>query len=238
MKKLYEKFYESIILANQEISLHISSNLTNDDYLTKIEVGEGGDSSKGIDLYAENVFKQYLLEYGDIYSEESGLIPSNNPYFKNALIIIDPLDGSDNFLSSIPYFGSSVSLQIDKITQFGLVYNFLDNTHIFRSPFQSNLINTNYSKLGIFERSYTRSDICVKLQEKNIKFRSPGASALSLANVHNVQFVLIAGSLRDFDVDAALFIHKDKFIYKNDHFLLISKDEKTFTTIKEIIKDY
>lgn len=238
MKKLYKNFYENVIIANKKISSYIQTNLSDDDYKTKIEIGEGGDASKGIDLYAEKVFKEYLLEYGDIYSEESGLISSLNPLFKNSKIIIDPLDGSDNFLSSLPYFGSSVSLQINGITTFGLVYNFINNTYIYKTPYECNTIQSNYSKLGIFERAYTRCDICKKLQDKSIKYRSPGASALSLANAHTVQFVLIAGHLRQFDIDAALYIHSDKFIYKNDLFLLISKDEKIFLTVKEIIKDY
>ncbi len=241
MEKTYRSFIKKTLQANEEIKQHILYNLKKKDYLDNGETGAGGDISKEIDLVAENIFITYLSEFGDIMSEESGFIASSNKNLKNkTTIIIDPLDGSDNFLSNLPYYGTSVSLRIDNIPTIALVYNLINDSYIFRTPLETNCYENKFlkSNFGIFERSYTRPDIVSQLLQIKLKFRSPGATALSLATTHNYQFFLLAGKTRDYDIDAGLFICNDLYIFQNEDFLLVSKNIEIFENIKEIIKGY
>jgi len=248
MKKHYDKFINDALKANKELRFYIKNKLTEDDFIDTNTIGEGGDSTKKIDLIAENIFVKYLSKFGDIFSEESGLIThnkmskhkSNRYLFDNSVIIIDPLDGSDNFVAKFPYYGTSISLCVNNITVAALVYNLVDGKYVVKTPYAKNIfhsmcINTNF---GIFERAYTAPNIALELHKQNIKFRSPGATALSLANSINYQFFLFAGRPRRFDVDAGIFISNELNIYQNDNFLLVSKDKRIFDIIKDIIKRY
>ena len=96
-------FIEAVILANKELHTYITKNLSLNDYEYSNTIGFGGDNSLKMDLIAENIFIKYLEDFGNIYSEECGLRNTN----KECTIIIDPLDGSNNFYSNLPYFGTS-----------------------------------------------------------------------------------------------------------------------------------
>ncbi len=240
MEKLYQLFIEKTLQANQKIKQYIQKDLSQKDYEDTNYIGAGGDKTKQIDTIAENIFVSYLGSFCDIFSEEHGIIKSKTPLLEDALIIIDPLDGSDNFLSDLPYYGTSVSLRIKNIPIVGIVYNLIDDKYIYRTPIETNCITNHFlqSNFGIFERAYTRPDIVNKLHTLNLKFRSPGATALSLANTNNFLFFLLAGKMRIFDIDAGLFICKDLHIFQNEDFLLVSKNITIFENIKEIIKGY
>ncbi len=76
-------FITSCIKANKEIYDYINHNLKSEDFVYHSEIGEGGDKSLNIDLYAESVFEKYLSCFGNIYSEESGFIKTTNENQKN-----------------------------------------------------------------------------------------------------------------------------------------------------------
>ncbi|MGX2971280.1 inositol monophosphatase family protein [Helicobacter sp. T3_23-1059] len=70
--------------------------------------GAGGDISIGADLLCEGEFCNELLTIASIDSEESGLIKCSGQ--SSDIIVLDPLDGSDNYKSNIPYYGASLAL--------------------------------------------------------------------------------------------------------------------------------
>ena len=76
--------------------------------------GAGGDISIGADLLSEQIFIAQLSAFGNIDSEEAGFVDNKKAH----TIIIDPLDGSDNFLSQIPYYGASVALRANGAESF------------------------------------------------------------------------------------------------------------------------
>ena len=76
--------------------------------------GAGGDISIGADLLSEQIFIAQLSAFGNIDSEEAGFVDNKKAH----TIIIDPLDGSDNFLSQIPYYGASVALRANGVESF------------------------------------------------------------------------------------------------------------------------
>jgi myo-inositol-1(or 4)-monophosphatase len=230
-------FKKAIVAANIEILKLIKSN-RHDFLCEKVSLGYGGDMSMNIDLLAEDIFIKYLGKFGNIYSEECGFIDNNSKYD----LIIDPIDGSANFASNFPYFATSVALK-DKDTYISSAIVNLANGDLFfkdkNSFTKENLHNkicqqmqiNHNSSVGIFERSYCSKTIAKKLQ---IKYRSPGAIALSLAHAKDVDFVIYEGVLRAFDVEAGLYMCEDLYLYKNDDILLISKDKETFDKISEL----
>ena len=239
INKIYaKKFTSDCLKANQELSFYIKNNLKHNDLKSTNIIGYGGDIIKGIDKIAENIFVKYLLKYANIQSEESGFIKSNEANTNDKLIILDPLDGSDNLINNLYYYGTSIALKINNKTIISFVYNLVNNISYIKTPFFNNIkINKINTNMGIFERAYTKADIIKKLTSLNIKFRSPGATALSIANAHNYEYFLLAGKIREEDICAGLHICSDLNIYKNSNFLLVSKNIETFTHIKEIIKD-
>ena len=102
---------------------------------------------------------------------------------------------------------------------------------------KSNQRVINSSKIGIFERAYRYPKVCNDLYEKNMKYRSPGAVAISLAFAKNYNFVLFGGDMRSFDIEAALYINNDLHTYKNSNFLLLSKNIKIFDKLKKLLKN-
>lgn len=242
----YKKsFIEAVILANKELHSYINTKLSLNDYKYTNITGFGGDNSLEMDLIAENIFIKHLEIFGNIYSEECGLKTVN----KEFTIVIDPLDGSNNFYSNLPYYGTSIALQKDGITIAGFVTNLVSSIIKYRA-FDDEIkyfslikneeimfINTEKTNISIFERAYEYPIICQKLSKNNIKFRSLGAVALSLSDAQNYDFVLYCGKIREFDIVASLYICKDLYIFKTEKSLLLSKNKQKFDLVKEFIKE-
>ncbi|MDY5184519.1 inositol monophosphatase family protein [Helicobacter trogontum] len=103
---LQRDFFMRIVLASVEVIrlLHTQDSILHESF----GVGAGGDRSSGADLLAETIFCKFLLPHYHIDSEESGLLKGGSNV--KGTIVLDPLDGSSNFKSNIPYFGASVAL--------------------------------------------------------------------------------------------------------------------------------
>lgn len=241
-----ETFKDAVILANKEICIYIDEKITLSDYEYTNSYGFGGDNSLKIDLIFENIFINHLNEFGNIYSEECGFCDNN----KEFTIILDPLDGSNNFLSNLPYYGTSVALKYNEKIVAGFVTNLVTKTIVYRA-FDDEIryfslenmrdfkpIISKKSKIAIFERAYKYPKICEKFYQHNIKFRTLGSIALSLCNVVNYEFVLFAGKIREFDVEAALYICSDFYIYRSNDYIFITKYEEKYKLFKEIINQF
>jgi len=240
----YNSFTNAVINANKELYEYINTHMDSSDLEESSTVGYGGDNTLNIDLIAENFFIKHLSSFGDIFSEEAGLLSSNS----NIKIIIDPLDGSHNFLSQLPYYGTSVALKIDNKTKAGYVVNLINHIMIYKvndNLKQIDILNNNNidfnevknPQIGIFERAYSYPNVVKKLNNKKLKFRSPGAVAISLAYAKNYNFVLFAGRIRSFDIEAALYICSNLFIHQDAEFLIMAKNQYYLTLVKEIIKE-
>jgi len=238
----YNSFLNEVIRANKEIYTYINTHLKLSDLEETKSIGFGGDKTLKIDLIAENIFIKYLSKFGDIYSEEAGWLCSGS----NIKIIIDPIDGSSNFLSNLPYYGTSIAVKIDEKIVAGYVCNLVNAVLTYKDQGQIEKISIlNLKKIqsfevknpsiAIFERSYAYTHLAKALNDKHIKYRSPGAVALSLCDAQNYLFVLFAGEIRQFDVTASIHINSNSLIYQNDEFLVITKSKKYFSLVKKII---
>jgi len=203
--------------------------------------GAGGDRSLRIDIKAEEVFVSYLKKFGKINSEESGLIGEGENE-----IILDPIDGSSNIASCFPYYGSAVSLKAKGKTIKSMVTNFASGDFFVNDEgdkYKGSLISLekevesvcSFPKIGIVEKAYSNPELVAKLHKTGMKFRSPGAIALSLAYARDVNFVIFAGKHRIYDVDAGLHLCDDLYKFVKDDFILISKEKAIFDSIKELI---
>lgn len=234
-------FFDAVIKANQEIEQLLQTRLE-EELFQPTTKGAGGDISLKIDLLAEDIFIKYLSSFGNINSEEKGYISKNNEYD----IIIDPIDGSDNLVTHVPYFGTSVAFSCKGKILAGVIVN-LANKDIFIKDdkgmqkakldvldFQK-IEKNPYAKLGLFERAYRSLDLAKVLNENKIKYRSPGAFALSLAYAHEVDFVLYEGKRRVYDIAAGEYFCDDLYQLKTDNILLVSKNKETFDKMSKFI---
>ncbi|WP_206731561.1 inositol monophosphatase family protein [Aliarcobacter skirrowii] len=241
-----ENIKNAVIKANIEVLNYLKNSLKKDDFIYTNQIGFGGDNSLKIDIIFENIFIEHLKEFGNIFSEECGL----KDFKKDITFIIDPLDGSNNFFSNLPYYGTSVAIKrgeeiiggfVANLALETLVYRFLDDEVVYLSLNSNkelkNRIN-NSSKVAVFERGYKYPDICKILNDKNIKFRVLGATAISLANARDYDFVLFMGELRAFDIDAAMYICKDLYKIVKNNLIFITKSKDCFNDFKEIIKHF
>lgn len=208
------------------------------------ERGFGGDVSSGIDLLAESIFHSRLSLFGSLFSEESGWM--SPPSSVN--IILDPIDGSDNFISRFPYYGVSIALETDGITTHALVCNLANGDLFVRTAqgyYRSSLdfperreevISNPYSKIGLFEKAPLHPVLGKKLTDGGLKFRSPGALALSLAYAPYVKYVLFLGTMRSYDIQAGLFLSRHLYTIQNDRFLLVAQDKEVYERVLAIVQ--
>jgi len=240
-----QNFIDACIKANKEIYEYITTHISSEDYKYTNTIGAGGDKSLQIDVLCENIFIKHLSIFGDIHSEEIGLVKNQNSSY---IITIDPLDGSDNFITNIPYYGTSVAIEHENKVLASCVCNLSNQDLIYKvnnevkrvklySLKDQKFTDHKNTKIGIFERAYRRSDICSKLFEQKMKYRSMGAIALSLCTAHTCEFVMFSGEVRSFDVKAALHICEDLHISISKDFLIVTKSLKTMQLIKDIIKE-
>ncbi len=226
-----------------EAALEITTlfkNIEHSKGATSTEVGAGGDVSLEYDLLAERTFVKHLSPFGKIYSEEGGYIGEGED-----LIVLDPVDGSDNIVSNFPYFGASVALQVAGKTSVGFVCNFANGEYFVREKgvfYKGNLATSKrvdveanpFAKVGLFEKASQHSEIAQALVKANLKFRAPGAVALSLAYAHDVKYMIFVGKSRPYDVAAGLFLCEDLYQYIDDTCIIVSHNKDIFAKILRI----
>lgn len=211
------------------------------------EQGFGGDISNGADLQAEAICFSHLSPFGSVFSEESGWMSPESTHN----IFLDPIDGSDNFVSRLPYYGISIARVSEGKTTEALVCNLANGDLFIRTedeyftaaldnPTQKHEVILNSSaKIGLFEKAHEHPDLIQKLMMKKLKFRSPGALALSLAYAPYVKYVLFLGTMRPYDIQAGLFLSKHLHVFNDDRYILMSADKELFEQIRLIVeKEY
>jgi myo-inositol-1(or 4)-monophosphatase len=211
----------------------------------KTEVGAGGDVSSRLDLLAESIFVKHLSSFGHIESEESGIIGEGD-----AKIIIDPIDGSSNALSQFPYYGTSVArVNADGILDAAVVCNLANGDLFYKVPGeilqQGKLFSSLFapvqhspaSEIGLFEKAYANPSLVAMLDASGLKFRAPGAIALSLAYAHTVSFVLFVGAFRIYDFAAGLALCEGLEVIVEQDYVIVSKDKIMAERLEVLIRE-
>ena len=236
-------FIQACINANEEIAETIKDGF-DASWFEKTEVGAGGDISAKLDLMAEAIFVKHVGSFGQIESEESGVIGEGKEK-----IIIDPIDGSSNALSLFPFYGTSVAkVNAEGILDAAIVCN-LANKDIFFTTTengiqQGKLFSNTYHKpytspkaeIGLFEKAYANPILVSALDEEKLKFRSPGAIALSLAYARSVNYVLFMGAFRIYDFAAGLALCEGLEVIVEEDYVIVSKEKAIADKIEQLIK--
>jgi len=236
-------FLRACINANEEIASALNAGF-DPAWFEKTEVGAGGDVSSRLDLFAEAVFFRHLSPFGQIESEESGLMGEGEER-----IIIDPIDGSSNALSLFPFYGTSVAkINAEGILDAAVVCN-LANGDIFLktattkvqqgklfSPTLHTPHTTTNPEIGLFEKAYANPSLVAALDKEKLKFRSPGAIALSLAYAHSVNYVLFVGVFRIYDFAAGLALCEGLEVIVEADYVIVSKNKSIATQIETLVR--
>jgi len=236
-------FIKACIDANEEISQAIDEGFLSKWY-DKTEVGAGGDISSRLDLYAEEVFVRHLSRFGRIESEESGIIGEGS-----SQIILDPIDGSANAMSAFPYYGSSVAMvNAEGVLEAAVVCNFATKDIFIKTAQsktqQGRLFSECYhppvvvpnAEIGLFEKAYANPKLVAALDREGLKFRAPGAVALSLAYAHSVNYVLFMGAFRIYDFAAGLALCEGLEVIVEQDYVIVSKEKTVADKIEALIK--
>ncbi|HHS95845.1 MAG TPA: inositol monophosphatase [Phaeodactylibacter sp.] len=161
-----------------------------------------------------------LIRYAAFLTEEETIAPTTAPY----RWIIDPLDGTTNFLHQLPFFSISIALQENEQTVMGIVYEvnskecfyawkgggaFLNGEHIYVSDNRS--LSNALLATGFPYHDYSRSqnylDTLDYLMRHSRGIRRFGSAALDLAYVACGRFdAFYEYSLHAWDVAAGAFI--------------------------------
>ena len=240
-------FIKACIKANEEISLALKDGF-DASWFEKTTVGAGGDVSSKLDIFAEEIFVKHLSAFGQIESEESGLIMNDALGEGASQIIIDPIDGSSNALSLFPYYGTSVAkVNADGILDTAIVCNLANGDLFLKAPnaevVQGKLFSTTFhtpytvpnAEIGLFEKAYAYPELVAALNEEKLKFRAPGAIAVSLAYARTVKYVLFVGAFRIYDFAAGLALCEGLEVIVEADYVIVSKDKAIAQKIEELI---
>jgi len=117
-------------------------------------------------------------------TEETGKILNKN---KDIFWLIDPIDGTINFLHGIPHFAISVALQINDEIVIGLIFDPIKNEIFFAEKNNGSYINNNRirvsKKSNLDECLFASNNDGVKSIYPRLNTRNTGCAALDLAYV-------------------------------------------------------
>ena len=156
-----------------------------------LQVSSKGPSDfvSNADIKAEKIIIEELTKSKrnySIISEESGLINNSD---KENYWVIDPIDGTINFLHGIPHFAISIALKCKNEIVSGLVYDPIKNEMFYAE--KNNGAYFNNKRIRVSKKKklenclFGTGDSGIKevKVKKNIKIRNFGSSALDMAYV-------------------------------------------------------
>ena len=139
------------------------------------------------DKRVEKILIEELSKSKKDYSfitEETGKIINRN---KNIFWLIDPIDGTINFLHGVPHFAISVALQIDGEILIGLIFDPIKNEIFYAEKNSGSFINNSRirvsKKINIEECLFASNNEGIKSTYPSLNTRNTGCAALDLAYV-------------------------------------------------------
>ena len=157
--------------------------------LEKLQVSKKGpkDFVTKTDKRVEKILIEELTKSKKNYSfitEETGKITNKN---ENIFWVIDPIDGTTNFLHGIPHFAISVALQIEGEITIGLIFDPIKNEIFYGEKNSGSYFNNNRirvsNKSNMEECLFASNNEGVKSIYPKLNLRNTGCAALDLAYV-------------------------------------------------------
>ena len=153
----------------------------------KLQVSKKGpyDFVTKTDKHVEKILIEELSKIKKNYSfitEETGIIRNND---KENIWIIDPIDGTTNFLHGIPHFAICIALQSKEKIVSGLIFDPIKDEMFFAEKDKGAFLNNQRlrvsKKNSLDECLFASNNEGVKFT--NLKMRCTGSAALDLAYV-------------------------------------------------------
>ena len=117
-------------------------------------------------------------------TEESGKIENKD---NDKIWIIDPIDGTTNFLHGIPHFAISVALKIENELKSALIFDPIKNEIFYAEKNNGSFINNNRirvsKKTDLDECLFASNNDGIKSIHPKLNLRNTGCAALDLAYV-------------------------------------------------------
>ena len=157
--------------------------------IEKLQVSKKGpkDFVTKTDKRVEKILLEELSKSKKNYSfitEETGKILNKN---KSNFWIIDPIDGTTNFLHGVPHFAISVALQINDEIVIGLIFDPIKNEIFYAEKNNGSYMNNNRirvsKKTNLDECLFASNNDGVKSIYPKLNTRNTGCAALDLAYV-------------------------------------------------------
>ena len=157
--------------------------------LENLQVSKKGpkDFVTKTDKRVEKILIEELSKSKKNYSfitEETGEILNEN---KDIFWIIDPIDGTTNFLHGVPHFAISIALQEKEEIIIGLIFDPIKNEIFYAEKNNGSFFNNNRvrvsNKSDIDECLFATNSEGIKLNFPKLNLRNTGCAALDLAYV-------------------------------------------------------
>lgn len=218
-----KELFGTALHAAQIAGKYIQDSLTQ---LATVDEKGRADLVTNVDKTSENIIMEQIQEhYPDhsILAEESGESQKD----EGTLWVIDPLDGTSNFVHGYPKYAVSIAVQVDGETQIGIVYDPWgeelfsamrgEGAYLNQTPIQvSKTTALDQSLLGtglpyeISERWYRTFDLFKLFYARTHGVRRDGSAALDLCYVASGRLDgFWEYDLHPWDVAAGLLIAKE-----------------------------
>ena len=157
--------------------------------LENLQVSKKGpkDFVTKTDKRVEKILIEELIKSKKNYSfitEETGKILNNN---KDTFWIIDPIDGTTNFLHGVPHFAISLALSKDGEIIIGLIVDPIKNEIFYAEKNNGSFFNNNRirvsKKSDLEECLFASNNEGIKSTYPKLNLRNSGCAALDLAYV-------------------------------------------------------
>ncbi|MAV94374.1 inositol monophosphatase [Pseudomonadota bacterium] len=137
----------------------------------KILVNKGRDLKLQLDIDTENIIKDYIQSHSNysILGEETG----SSDTLKEFYWIVDPLDGTSNFLRGIPISCVSIALMNDLEPVLGVIYDFNHDDFYYAHKGSNAFINNqeiSVSSLCLKDESTLVTGIPAKIHYSDAEF--------------------------------------------------------------------
>ena len=180
-----------------------------------------GDYVTAADKRVDKILREELTKVRPGYAfltEETGVVAGTDPDHR---FIIDPIDGTMNFMHSVPFFAITIALERKDELVAAITYNpitdemytaekgggaFLNNKRLRvaqRRDIHDTLVSYEVPHRGGKDLPLSRAEIAV-LQARVVGIRGPGSAALSLAYVAagRLDGAVSVGTRNDWDLAA------------------------------------
>ena len=207
--------------------------------IEKLQVSKKGpnDFVTNADLKAEKIIIEELKKAKPNYSiisEENGI--ENNKDKKNTWII-DPIDGTVNFLHGIPHFAVSIALISENEIIAGIIFDPIKNEMFYAE--KNNGAYFNNQRIRVSKKNEINSCLFVtggKIgKEPDLPYRKSGCAALDLAYVASGRYDgYFQDNLNLWDIAAGIILVKEAGGIINEIDLSIHKNIKIIASSTDI----